>query len=129
MNTIRFAAIALAFVLGLPAHSQAAEWYDSMFAPDLIGKPVRNASGAELAKIEEIARDPADGKLVAVLKAGGFMSFGGKHAVVPLMEIQKQDTFFVLPQGSKEKLSARPDFDEKKYPPVTHFSMLGTVAK
>jgi len=135
----RSAALAVLF-LSATAHAQtpapvssapptvSSAWYQSLYAPDLIGKPVRNAAGADLAKIEEVAVGPG-GSLVAVLQSGGFMGFGGKHAVVPLSELQKGDAAFVLPQGSKEKLSARPDFDKAKYPPVTHFSQLGALAK
>lgn len=115
-----------------PAQSAGAAesaWYKTMFAPDLIGKRVRSGAGDDLAKIEDIALDSASGRLVAVLQSGGFMGFGGKRAVVPLAEIQKADTDFVLPQGSKEKLSGRPAYDEAKYPPVTRFSQLGTLAK
>ena len=112
-----------------PAPAAAAgSWYQTLYAPDLIGKPVRNASGADLAKIEEIATAPG-GSLVAVLQSGGFLGFGGKHAVVPLSELQKGDATFVLPQGSKEKLAARPDFDKAKYPPVSHFVQLGAAVK
>lgn len=103
-------------------------WYRSMYAPDLIGKPVRNSAGTDLAKIEEVAVGPG-GSLVAVLQAGGFLGFGGKRAVVPLQELQKADTAFVLPQGSKEKLASRPDYDKGKYPPASHFVQLGTLAK
>lgn len=111
-----------------PAPSSGA-WYQDMFAPDLIGKPVRAGSGDELGKIEEIARDAASGDLVAIVKSGGFFGIGGDHKVVPLREIQKKDAGFVVPQGSKQKLSARPNFDQVKYPPVKHFSKLGVAAK
>ncbi len=104
-------------------------WFQRLYAPDLIGKHVRNASGEDLAKIEEVAVDPANSRLVAVLQAGGFLGFGGKHAVVPLAELQQKDAEFLLPQGSKQKLSARPDYDKAKYPPVTSFSQLGYVTK
>jgi hypothetical protein len=127
-TTLAALTLLMAPVLG-PAAAQEAPWYQTLFAPDLIGKPVRNASGESLAKIEEVAIDPASSRLVAVLQSGGFMGLGGKHVVVPLTELQKQDTAFVLPQGSKQKLSARPDYDKAKYPPVTHFSQLGTVTK
>lgn len=125
--------VVLALAAG-PALAQTAApvdgaWFQKLYAPDLIGKHVRNAAGEDLAKIEEVAADPANNRLVAVLQAGGFLGFGGKHAVVPLAELQQNDAEFLLPQGSKQKLSARPDYDKAKYPPVTRFSQLGSVTK
>ncbi len=105
------------------------DWFQKLYAPDLIGKPVRNAAGEDLAKIEAVALDPANRGLVAVLQSGGFLGFGGKHAVVPLAELQQKYAQFLLPQGSKQKLSARPDYDKMKYPAVSHFTQLGTAAK
>jgi len=122
-------ALSAAPALAQNAASPDNGWFQKLYAPDLIGKPVQNAAGEELAKIEEVAVDPANSRLVAVLQSGGFLGLGAKHAVVPLVELQKKDAQFVLPQGSKQKLAARPDYDKAKYPPVTHFSQLGTVVK
>lgn len=110
-----------------PAQAQAGAWYAKLFAPDLIGKPLRNGAGDQLGKIEEVARDAASGDLVAVVQSGGFFGFGGNHKVVPLSEVKQEGGNFIVPQGSKDKLAGRPDFNEAKYPPVTHFSALGTV--
>lgn len=135
MRMIRLMTVAAAALMLAPAAfaqgtaPNGSAWYQDMFAPDLIGKPVRAGSGDQLGKIEEIARDSASGDLVAVVKSGGFFGIGGDQKIVPLAEIQKKDAEFVVPQGSKQKFSSRPDFDKAKHPPVTHFSKLGVAAK
>jgi sporulation protein YlmC with PRC-barrel domain len=90
----------------------------NLSATSIIGDKVRNGSGDDLGKIEDIMIDVASGKVsYAVLSFGGFLGIGDKYFAVPLeaMRIDTEAKQFVLNE-SKERLKNAPGFDKDHWP-------------
>lgn len=87
-------------------------------ATSLIGDDVRNASGDDLGKIEDLMINTATGKVeYAVLSFGGFLGIGDKLFAVPLeaMRVDTDDKCLVLNE-TKERLENAPGFDKDNWP-------------
>jgi sporulation protein YlmC with PRC-barrel domain len=90
-----------------------------MGASTLIGDDVKNQSGENLGKIEEIVLDVPSGTVqYAVLSfGGGFLGIGDKLFAVPwrVLQLDEDNKCFVL-NVSKDKLENAPGFDKKNWP-------------
>jgi len=79
---------------------------------------VRNPSGEDLGKIEDVMLDQTDGSVAyAVLSFGGFMGMGDKLFAIPWEEIgidQNQDN--VILNVSEDVLKDAPGFDKDNWP-------------
>ncbi|TVR52836.1 MAG: PRC-barrel domain containing protein [Gemmatimonadales bacterium] len=87
-------------------------------AGTITGNPVRNLSGEDLGKIEEIMLDSASGRIAyAVLSFGGFLGMGDKLFAVPWAALSLNDDRdgFILnvDQGVMEEA---PGFDKDEWP-------------
>lgn len=78
-------------------------------AAQLIGKPVRFASGAVLGELVDIHVDPADGSvaLYEIAPAQDTLSDMPNYVLGPEPEFDFSDDHLVLPDASKERLSRR----------------------
>jgi sporulation protein YlmC with PRC-barrel domain len=88
----------------------------------LEGMVVKNETGEDLGKINELVLDVESGKVMYVaLSVGGVLGVGDKLIAVPYQEFQlkhdEADTYFVL-DIAKPKLEAAPGFDEDNWPDV-----------
>jgi len=87
-------------------------------ASSMNGDNVRNASGEDLGKIEDLMIDTDEGKIeYAVLSFGGFMGMGDKYFAVPFNQfsVDTQNECMVL-NVDKERLKAAPGFDKDQWP-------------
>jgi sporulation protein YlmC with PRC-barrel domain len=87
-------------------------------AGTVTGNPVRNLSGEDLGKIEEIMLDSASGRIAyAVLSFGGFLGMGDKLFAVPWVALSLNDDQdgFVL-NVDPEVLEDAPGFDKDDWP-------------
>ena len=87
-------------------------------AKTLIGYKVKNRSGEDLGKIEELAIDPETGQIAyAVLSFGGFLGLGDKLFAIPwsALEPRHADEVFIL-DVDKQQLKNAPGFDKDKWP-------------
>jgi len=79
---------------------------------------VKNGSGDDLGKIEDLMLDLATGKVsYAVVSFGGFLGMGDKLFAVPLqaMQVDTENKCLVLNE-SKERLENAPGFDKDNWP-------------
>lgn len=84
----------------------------------LRGNRVRNSSGEELGKIEEMMLDVPTGKVAyAVLSFGGFLGIGEKLFAVPwqALELDQREHEFIL-NVDKKLLENAPGFDRDNWP-------------
>jgi len=87
-------------------------------AGTVTGNPVRNLSGEDLGKIEEIMLDSASGRIAyAVLSFGGFLGMGDKLFAVPWAALSLNDDRdgFIL-NVDPEVLEEAPGFDKDNWP-------------
>ena len=87
-------------------------------AKTLIGYKVKNRSGEDLGKIEELAIDPETGQIAyAVLSFGGFLGLGDKLFAIPWSALQPRhsEEVFLL-DVDKQQLKNAPGFDKDKWP-------------
>jgi sporulation protein YlmC with PRC-barrel domain len=87
-------------------------------AGTITGNPVRNLSGEDLGKIEEIMLDSASGRVAyAVLSFGGFLGMGDKLFAVPWAALSLNDDRdgFIL-NVDQEVLEEAPGFDKDTWP-------------
>jgi sporulation protein YlmC with PRC-barrel domain len=87
-------------------------------ASSLAGDRVRNNSGEDLGKIEEIMIDIHSGRVAyAVLSFGGFLGMGNKLFAVPWhsLHVDLDNHEFVL-DVSRETLENAPGFDKSDWP-------------
>lgn len=84
----------------------------------LTSKKVRNPSGEDLGKIEDIMLDSTDGSVAyAVLSFGGFMGMGDKLFAIPWQEIgMDRDRDHVILNVSEDVLKDAPGFDKDNWP-------------
>ncbi len=84
----------------------------------LIGNPVRNLSGEDLGKIDEIMLDPEFNRIgYAVVSFGTFLGMGGKLFAVPweALTLDTENKCFIL-NVEKERLENAPGFDKDNWP-------------
>lgn len=113
-----------------PAQPQTT-WYQDLYAPELIGKDVVDASGDEIAEVENIVAKSDGGKLFAVVSTGGwFFGLNGREVAVPLIELGldtgKDDV--VALALSEQHLKDMPAYDPTQYQSVNQYAKLGNVA-
>ena len=80
-------------------------------ASDLIGRPVRSASGEAVGEIADLVLSPADKVSSAVVSVGGFLGLGERQVEVPydkLVIAANRNT--VLVTMSKDEVAAKPEF-------------------
>lgn len=103
-------ASAMVLPMTIPAHAQkvavvnvqtVAQGYR---ASELRGKPVVNATGAEIGKIDDLIVDK-DKVLYAILQVGGFLGLGGYLVAVPYnaLNISADGSKIVLTQGGTKQ--------------------------
>lgn len=79
---------------------------------------IRNASGEDLGKIEDLMVDVGTGNIeYAVVSFGGFLSIGDKYFAIPLeaMRLDTDKECLVLDEP-KERLENAPGFDKDHWP-------------
>ena len=90
-----------------------------MKASDIVGKDVRNAQNENLGKIEDLAVDPDNGRVIyGVLSFGGFLGLGDKLFALPfssLTNLSADRHHFVL-SIEKDRLKTAQGFDKKNWP-------------
>jgi sporulation protein YlmC with PRC-barrel domain len=87
-------------------------------AGTLSGDRVRNATGEDLGKVEEIMLDVPRGRIAyAVLSFGGFLGIGDKLFAVPwsALKLDTAEHEFILDM-SRETLENAPGFDKNNWP-------------
>jgi sporulation protein YlmC with PRC-barrel domain len=87
-------------------------------ASSLNGTDIRNSSGEDLGKIEDLMIDTATGAVdYAVVSFGGFLGIGDKYFAVPLeaFDVDADQQSLVLDQ-TKERLESAPGFDKDDWP-------------
>lgn len=87
-------------------------------ASTLMDDPVRNSSGEDLGKIEDLMIDLDEGRIAyAVLSFGGFLGMGDKLFAIPwsALKIDADQHAFVL-DVDKEMLENAPGFDKDHWP-------------
>jgi sporulation protein YlmC with PRC-barrel domain len=91
-------------------------------ATTIIGDTVRNKSGDNLGKIEDLMLDLEYGNIAyAVLSFGGFMGMGNKLFAIPwkALTLDAEEKEFVL-NVAKESLEDAPGFDKDQWPEMSH---------
>jgi sporulation protein YlmC with PRC-barrel domain len=89
-----------------------------MSAGTLAGDRVRNASGEDLGKVEEIMIDVPTGRIAyAVLSFGGFLGMGNKLFAIPwdALTLDEDNHEFIL-NVDKQTLENAPGFDKDNWP-------------
>lgn len=87
-------------------------------AGTITGDSVRNLSGDDLGKVQEIMLDVDDGSIAyAVLSFGGFLGMGDKLFAVPwrALTLVRDEEHFLL-DVDKEVLKDAPGFDKDNWP-------------
>lgn len=108
-----------------------ATWYQDLYSPDLVGKDVVDASGDEIAEIENIVSKSDGGKLFAVVSTGGWLfGWNGREVALPLTELGlSADRDNVVAQTvSEQRLDNMPDYDETQYRQVNQYTKLGSAS-
>lgn len=98
-------------------------------AGTMIGNDVRNRTGDDLGKIEEIMIDTTTGRVsYAVLSFGGFLGLGDKLFAIPWQSLQldPEDHSFIL-DVDKETLENAPGFDKDDWPETDDRKWLESV--
>jgi sporulation protein YlmC with PRC-barrel domain len=92
-----------------------------MSASTLTGDRVRNASGEDLGKIEDLMIDVQNGRVAyAVLSFGGIIGVGDKLFAIPwqALSLREDEHKFVL-DVDKDTLENAPGFDKDNWPDMT----------
>ncbi len=90
-------------------------------ASTLAGDKVRNSTGEDLGKVDEIMIDIPSGRIAyAVLSFGGILRMGNKLFAIPwsALRVDEDDKCFVL-DLDKRTLENAPGFDKDNWPDMT----------
>ena len=90
----------------------------NLSASSLTGTKVRNGSGDDLGKVEDLMIDTATGQVnYAVLSFGGILGIGDTLFAVPLqaMKVDTDDEELIL-DVPKDRLANAPGFDKDNWP-------------
>lgn len=110
------------------------DYYDNvrpevLSATTLIGDHVRNNSGEDLGKLEEIMLDLDEGRVAyAVLSFGGLLGIGNKLFAVPweALRVDTENKAIVF-NISKDRLEQAPGFDKDNWPDTIDREWLAEV--
>ncbi len=86
-------------------------------ASDIIGREVKNLSDERLGKVNDLAVDMENGRIVTViLSTGGFAGIGDKHVAVPpgVLDCDTPNKVIRL-NATKERVKDSPSFDMSKW--------------
>jgi hypothetical protein len=76
----------------------------------IVGSPVVNDANEKIGDVDDLLVEPSDKVLFAVLSVGGFLGMGERLVVVPFSSLQIAGNRVMLPGGTKDALSALPEF-------------------
>lgn len=100
-------------------------------ASTLAGDSVRNSSGEDLGKVDEIMIDIPSGKVAyAVLSFGGVLRMGNKLFAVPwsALKVDEDEKCFIL-DVNKKTLESAPGFDKDQWPDMADTTWRSAVYK
>jgi sporulation protein YlmC with PRC-barrel domain len=93
-------------------------YHPILSATTVIGDSVKNLSGEDLGKLEDVMLDVNDGRIsYGVLSFGGFLGVGNKLFAIPwsALDLDTDDKCFYL-NADKEQLENAPGFDKDNWP-------------
>jgi hypothetical protein len=76
----------------------------------IVGSPVVNDANEKIGDVDDLLVEPSDKVLFAVLSVGGFLGMGERLVVVPFGSLQIAGNKVMLPGGTKDALTALPEF-------------------
>jgi putative membrane protein len=102
----------------MPDQQQAATQPEQMVSiEEVLGSSVVNASGDEVAEIEDLVIDQNQTHY-AVLSVGGFLGIGEKKVVIPLDQLQLgEDQTYLMSGETEEQLEQMPEYQEDQFQP------------
>lgn len=87
----------------------------TVLATDLQGEPVKNASGEDLATLDDFVFDEHGRIVGAVVSFGGFLGLGEKSVLLPWEELTIDgDNAEVMLSMTEEQIDALPEFEERE---------------
>jgi sporulation protein YlmC with PRC-barrel domain len=100
-------------------------------ASTLAGDSVRNTTGEDLGKVDEIMIDIPSGRVAyAVLSFGGILRMGNKLFAVPWssLKVDEDEKCFIL-DVTKKTLESAPGFDKDQWPDMADTTWRSAVYK
>ena len=82
-------------------------------ASKLVGADVQNDKGQKIGKVDDIIVAPGGTMSIAVIEVGGFLGIGSHRVGIPVRQLRfsSKAPKLILPGGSKEALTALPQFE------------------
>jgi putative membrane protein len=95
----------------------AAQPEQTVSIDEVLGSPVVNANGDEIAEIEDLVIDQNQTHY-AILSVGGFLGIGDKKVAIPLDQLQLgEDESYLMSAETEEQLEQMPAYEEDQYQP------------
>jgi putative membrane protein len=95
----------------------AAQPEQAVSIDEVLGSPVVNANGEEVAEIEDVVVDQSQ-RHYAVLSVGGFLGIGDKKVAIPLDQMQLgEDQSYLMSAETESQLEQMPAYEEGQYQP------------
>jgi putative membrane protein len=95
----------------------AAQPEQTVSIDEILGSPVVNANGDEIAEIEDLVVDQNQTHY-AILSVGGFLGIGDKKVAIPLDQLQLgEDESYLMSAETEEQLEQMPAYEEDQYQP------------
>jgi hypothetical protein len=116
------AVAAMAAMLSGPAYAQLATQTVTLMKVDpqtlatgyrsskIVGSTVVNDTNQTVGSIDDLIITPGGQAPYAILSVGGFLGIGTKYVALPFSSLKVVDKKIVLPGGSKDALTALPEF-------------------
>jgi hypothetical protein len=76
----------------------------------IVGSTVVNDTNQTVGSIDDLIITPGGQAPYAILSVGGFLGIGTKYVALPFSSLKVVDKKIVLPGGSKDALTALPEF-------------------
>src|ERR1700733_8494389 len=76
----------------------------------IVGSTVVNDTNQTVGSIDDLIITPGGQAPYAILSVGGFLGIGTKYVALPFSSLKVVDKKIVLPGGTKDALTALPDF-------------------
>jgi hypothetical protein len=76
----------------------------------IVGSAVVNDANEKIGDVDVLLVEPSDSVLFAVLSVGGFLGMGERLVAVPFGSLQIAGNKVMLPGGTKDALTALPEF-------------------